>query len=127
MEDQDRNDAAAEALESAAEHHMQLPNSGNEPVDMVVEHKVQVTETHFLVGSCPTCGDSVTTNDPRAVGVFEQGKTVRSHCKCGQRLLVPGRSKILRPKDIGRIAVPGNINNRHARRAAAKSKPVERG
>ena len=109
---------AGKALTSGAQVHMILPNAEAEPVEMPVEHKVMVIEQHRLVGHCPKCGEEIATDNPHAIQAFEQGTIVKAQCKCGQRLLVPGRSKLLKPKDMGRIVSPGNANNRHARRMA---------
>jgi len=91
------------AAQAGAELHKQRPNADKEPIDLKVEHRVAVTQHHFLVGNCPACGAEIKTDHPGAIQAFEQGKPVRSHCECGQRFTVPGRSRLIKPKDAGRV------------------------
>jgi len=112
--------AAGSALADGALLHEARSNAGAEPVEMTVEHQVVTIQQHRLVGHCPTCGEEISTMAQGAMQEYEQGREVGAQCKCGQRLNVPGRSKLIKPKDMGKIVTPGVAMNRHARRAAGK-------
>lgn len=96
--------------------HMQRPNAERDPVEIEVQHFKQVVEHHTLEGVCSSCGNEIKTNHPQAVMDYENGKDINGSCTCGQRFVAKGRSKIIKPKDIGRVVVPGKANNRAARR-----------
>jgi hypothetical protein len=97
-----------------------MDNSEKEPLELKVDHYVEMREHHSLIGTCSACGEEIATRDPGAIKQYEQGLTTGAQCRCGQRYRVPGRSKLVKPKDIGRVVVPGTVNNRHRRRASLK-------
>jgi hypothetical protein len=98
------------------ELHRTAPNESNDPIEIEVHHHKYIQEVHTLEGVCSTCGEEIKTTDPQAVMVYEQGHQINGSCACGQKFTAAGRSKLVKPKDVGRVVVPGVVNNRHARR-----------
>lgn len=111
-----------QATESAPDATAPEPTAPEiiERVEMVVEHMVRVQQAHLLVGKCPRCAKQIETGDPNAVAAFEQGKSASCTCDCGALLTVPGRSKLIKPRDMGKIVQLNQGPNRHQRRLQAK-------
>ena len=103
-------------MDDGKQLHLRQPNALCEPVEIEVRHMVKMVEHHALEGSCPACGSEIKTNHPQAIIDYENGNPINGSCACGQRFMANGRSKIIKPKDVGRVVVPGQANNRKARR-----------
>lgn len=79
--------------------------SKDERLEMKVDHLVKVIQEHKLSGVCPGCGEKIETNHVQAIKMFEEGATRNDQCPCGQKLSVPGRSKLVTAGDQ-KIVVP---------------------
>jgi hypothetical protein len=102
------------------ELHRLAPNEDNDPVEIEVQHHKYVQEIHTLEGVCPACGEEIKTDHQQAIMAYEEGQSINGACTCGQKFVAAGRSRIIKPKDMGRVVVPGQVNNRHARRGVKR-------